>query len=412
MTLGRLAVLNKQRRNMILRTFLSWLPGRSFLIRLSFCAVVPALVAVSCTQYKPLGQGAKVPWAKALVSGKGGPIGQNRYRVGEGDALGLIAERYGVRLAALANANNIQSPYILYPGEVLRIPANRNQPLQLATPAPPVQPTLPPVQPAAPSIQQTALPAPPAEQSIETTPPPRWEPRARSETRPATRLPARVEPGGKRYVVGAGDSLSVIADQHGLRLGELVAANGLEAPYRIKPGQPLIIPPTEADRRRQTAARQQQSIGSKPAGSLVPPPPLSADGFLWPVQGEVVSTFEQNAAKGRSGGINISARRGTPVRAADNGIVAYAGEALSGYGQMILLRHAEGYVTLYAHNDILRVREGEVVRRGQTIAEVGSSGDVAGSQLHFEIRKGTSPIDPTKVLAGLPGRRLSQLTSF
>ncbi len=145
---------------------------------------------------------------------------------------------------------------------------------------------------------------------------------------------------------------------------------------------------------------------------MVPPPPLSADGFLWPIQGEVISTFEQNSAKGRSGGITIAARRGTPVLAADNGIVAYAGEALRGYGQMILLRHAEGYVTLYAHNDTLLVGEGEVVRRGQAIAEVGSSGDVIDTQLHFELRKGTEPIDPAKVLAGLPGREVGQLQNF
>jgi len=97
------------------------------------------------------------------------------------------------------------------------------------------------------------------------------------------------------------------------------------------------------------------------------------------------------------------------VRASENGIVAYAGEALSGYGRLVMLRHAEGYVTLYAHNDVILVREGDVVQRGETIAEAGDSGDVGESQLHFEIRKGTAPIDPTKVLAGLPGRQIGKL---
>ncbi|MGI9450106.1 MAG: murein hydrolase activator EnvC family protein, partial [Geminicoccaceae bacterium] len=87
------------------------------------------------------------------------------------------------------------------------------------------------------------------------------------------------------------------------------------------------------------------------------------------------------------------------------------GEALRGYGQMILIRHAEGYVTLYAHNDALLVAEGDVVRRGQVIAEVGDSGDVGDSQLHFELRRGTEPIDPTKVLAGLPGRQIGLLST-
>jgi murein DD-endopeptidase MepM/ murein hydrolase activator NlpD len=205
-------------------------------------------------------------------------------------------------------------------------------------------------------------------------------------------------------VVGKGESLSAIAAQHGLRLGELVAANGIASPYRIRPGQSLIIPPTEAGRSQHVAAKPSEDLVA-----IAPPPPLSADGFLWPVQGDVIGSFEENSGRGRSGGINIAARKGTPVRAADNGIVAYAGEALRGYGQMIMLRHAEGYVTLYAHNDALLVREGDVVERGQTIAEVGNSGDVIESQLHFELRKGTQPVDPTKILAGLPGRVIGKL---
>lgn len=329
-------------------------------------------------------------------------MGNDRYRVGEGDVLSVIAERYGLQTASLAATNNIERPYILYPGEVLRIPANRPPPRARQEPQAPLSPP-------SPSITQNTLPELGEQRPLETPPPRRWEPRQRSGSE-GIRPVARPEPEGKRYVVSSGDSLSTIADRHGLRLGELVTANGLEPPYRIRPGQGLIIPPTEADRRQQASAGQ--AMGSEQARSLVPPPPLSADGFLWPVQGNVVSSFEQNSAKGRSGGINIAARRGTPVRAADNGIVAYAGEALRGYGQMVLLRHAEGYVTLYAHNDALLVREGEVVRRGQAIAEVGSSGDVVDSQLHFELRKGTEPIDPAKVLAGLPGRNVGQLENF
>lgn len=364
--------------------------------------MIPSLIATGCTRYKPLGQGAKVPWAKALATGRGGPIGNDRYRVGEGDALGVIAERYGLQTASLAAANNIESPYVLFPGEVLRIPANRPLPTTTQEPLPP-QPA-----PPSPSITQDVLPELRERRPLETPPPRRWEPRRRLGNE-GIRPVARPEPEGKRYVVSSGDSLSVIADRHGLRLGELVTANGLEPPYRIRPGQGLIIPPTEANRRQR--APTGQAIGSEQARSLVPPPPLSADGFLWPVQGSIISSFEQNSAKGRSGGINIAARRGTPVRAADNGIVAYAGEALRGYGQMVLLRHADGYVTLYAHNDALLVGEGEVVRRGQAIAEVGSSGDVVDSQLHFELRKGTEPIDPAKVLAGLPGRQLGWLAN-
>lgn len=379
-----------------MRPIFSRLSGRSFPIKPWLLSVmIPILAVTACTRYQPLGRGSKVPWAEALSDGRGGPIGSSLYRVGEGDALSVIAERYGVQLASLAVVNNIEPPYILYPGEVLRIPRDG------------VAPTIRPDPQVSPPIVETALPElreqPPAEPAR-----PRWTPRARP-SQEAARPEVRSESAGRRYVVSPGDSLSTIAARHGLRMSELVTANGIEPPYRIRPGQGLVIPPTEADRRRQSPRRPAES---QQAGTLLPPPPLSADGFLWPIRGEVISTFEQNSAKGRSGGITIAARKGTPVRAADNGIVAYAGEALRGYGQMILLRHAEGYVTLYAHNDALLVSEGEVVRRGQAIAEVGNSGDVIDSQLHFELRKGTEPIDPAKALAGLPGREVGQLLDF
>ena len=354
------------------------------------------LITTGCTEYRPLGQGATVPWAEALSPERGGPLGQNRYRVGEGDALSLIAERYGLRLTTLAAANNIESPYVLYPGEVLRIPSASHFSGRL--------PAFRDEQP----VLQTALPAPRQAPEADSADPD-WLPKARPgrDNGPTLAQPSTTD---KRYVVKPGDSLSVIAHRHGLRLGELVAANNIEAPYQISPGQDLTIPPSEADLRQQTVA--QRPIGQASAGPLVPPPALSLEGFLWPVQGDVISTFDQNSAKGRSGGINIAARLGTPVRAADNGLVAYAGEALRGYGQMILIRHAQGFVTLYAHNDALLVREGDVVRRGQVIAEVGNSGDVGESQLHFELRQGTEPIDPAKVLAGLPGRQIGLLSTF
>ncbi len=375
-----------------MRTIVSQSPGGLFLVKLLLFLMIPVVVMTGCTRYQPLGQGSRVPWAKALSADIGGPIDDGHYRVGEGDALSVIAERYGLRLAVLAAANNIQSPYVLYPGEVLRIPGAA------------VDPAEPERTQAAAPIRQTALPELRREPSVANATP-RREPGPRAD-RETVRPVARPEQPGKRYIVGPGDNLSVVAERHGLSLGELAAANGLEPPFKIRPGQGLIIPASEIERRP-----QKQSSPSV-AGPLAPPPPLSPEGFLWPVQGEVIGTFEQNSAKGRSGGINIRARRGTPVRAADNGIVAYAGEALKGYGRMILIRHADGYVTLYAHNDVLLAGEGEVVRRGQAIAEVGSSGDVIDSQLHFELRKGSEPIDPTRILAGLPGREIGLLEIF
>ncbi|MEZ5931088.1 MAG: M23 family metallopeptidase [Alphaproteobacteria bacterium] len=333
--------------------------------------LVSSLLLSACSTYRPLDQGATVPWAKALASAQGGPIDGNRYRVEKGDALSAIAGRYDVRLSTLAAANNIEAPYILYPGEVLRIP--EDAPLPARRPEI-IQTAIPPAEPAA-----------PAPSSV-------WKRQAQPEP--------KIE--GKRHVVASGESLALVAVRYKLTLGELVAANQIDPPYKISPGQTLIIPIRES--KRPKAETTEAS-----ASSISPAPPLSAEGFMWPVYGKMIGTFEQRGATGHSGGVNIAARKGTPVRASENGVVAYAGEALSGYGRLVMLRHAEGYVTLYAHNDEILVREGDVVKRGQTIAEVGETGDVDQSQLHFELRKGKAPIDPTEVLAGLPGRQVGQL---
>jgi len=99
---------------------------------------------------------------------------------------------------------------------------------------------------------------------------------------------------------------------------------------------------------------------------------------------------------------NIAAPRGAPVLAAENGVVAYAGEELKGFGKLLLIKHSDGWVTAYAHNEALLVRRGDTVARGQAIARVGSTGNVGEPQLHFEIRKGTRAIDPTRVLQPRP----------
>jgi murein DD-endopeptidase MepM/ murein hydrolase activator NlpD len=350
-------------------------------LRCFVITICSSLILFGCTNYRSIDEGAKVPWAKALASTQDGPIDGNRHRVARGDALSSIAQRYNVRLSTLAAANNIQAPYTLYPGEVLRIPED--------APLPARRPEI--TQAALPPVEATERPAKPAQSAY-------------SWTRKAVPKPVVVD--GERYVVSEGESLALVAVRHKLTLGELVATNNIEPPYKVIPGQVLIIPKKDSETVRTEISRQ-AAAGS--SSTVAPAPPLSDQGFMWPVLGDLIGTFEQRGAGGRSGGINIAARKGAPVRASENGVVAYAGEAVSGYGRLVMLRHAEGYVTLYAHNDLVLVDEGDVVRRGQTIAEVGSSGDVTESQLHFELRKGKAPVDPTGVIAGLPGRRLGQL---
>lgn len=119
--------------------------------------------------------------------------------------------------------------------------------------------------------------------------------------------------------------------------------------------------------------------------------------FRWPARGRIIQGF----SSGGNDGINIAVPEGTPVKAAEGGQVAYAGSELKGYGNLVLIRHPNGFVTAYAHNGELDVKRGDTVKRGQTIAKSGQSGNVGSPQLHFELRKGATPVDPTNYLAGL-----------
>jgi murein DD-endopeptidase MepM/ murein hydrolase activator NlpD len=119
--------------------------------------------------------------------------------------------------------------------------------------------------------------------------------------------------------------------------------------------------------------------------------------FRWPARGRIIQGFKA----GGNDGINIAVPEGTSVKAAESGVVAYAGNGLKGYGNLVLIRHPNGFVSAYANNGDLSVKQGESVKRGQIIAKSGQSGNVSSPQLHFELRKGSTPVDPTSYLAGL-----------
>lgn len=130
--------------------------------------------------------------------------------------------------------------------------------------------------------------------------------------------------------------------------------------------------------------------------------------FDWPGNGRVISSFGATSNGARNDGINIAMTRGAPIRAAASGTVTYSGDELKDYGNLLLIRHDDGYVTAYAHADRLLVQRGDVVSRGQVIAYAGQTGDVSSPQLHFEIRKGTAPVDPDTLLPASP--KVSALT--
>ena len=241
-------------------------------------------------------------------------------------------------------------------------------------------------------------------------------------------------PQQRRHVVKAGDTLYSIANQYGVDVSTLASANALQPPYTVRVGDSLLLPaapeqaaavppppekpvqgglsapptgpPPPPPEKPQTpgAATNTSQEGSaasprgKPAGPLPAPPPRGGN-FLWPVKGKVIERYGAGPNGTHNDGINIAAPKDAPVRAADAGVVAYAGNELKGYGNLLLIKHAGGWMTAYAHNDVLLVKRGETVKRGQEIAKVGSTGVNGPPQLHFEIRRGTKALDPDQYLS-------------
>jgi len=268
-----------------------------------------------------------------------------------GDTLYSVSRLWGVDLATLAEMNHLQPPYTLITGSTLLLPPQvappvvagaRPQPGEgqggiTATPlAPP--PSAPPAVAAAPSSATPTAPAP-----------------APMPSAPATQAPAPTAP--------------------------IITSQAPAAPPAAPAPPPAAAPASPP----QTAA-------------LPPPPARGGREFLWPVRGRVIGSYGTGSGGTHNDGINIAAPEGTTVVAADSGVVAYAGNELRGYGNLILIKHADGWMTAYAHNAQILVKRGERVQRGQAIARVGATGAVNTPQLHFEVRKGTRALDPADFL--------------
>ena len=214
------------------------------------------------------------------------------------------------------------------------------------------------------------------------------------------RIPRFVGPAA--HTVRKGDTLYSISRQTNVSVSLLARLNNIKAPYRIGVGQKLRLP-----KNRQVAAYPYPKTKGPPdnyktrRSKKVPElkaPPRTSSRFLWPVRGKVISRFGRKKGGLYNDGLNIAAAAGSPVRASENGVVAYGGSELAGFGKLILIKHSGGYVTAYAHNSVLLVKRGQKVRRGQIIAKVGSTGAVARPQLHFEIRKGRRSVNPLRHL--------------
>jgi murein DD-endopeptidase MepM/ murein hydrolase activator NlpD len=182
-----------------------------------------------------------------------------------------------------------------------------------------------------------------------------------------------------------------------------------EKAQKLADAKPRAKDQPKAEKAPEVAATEPKPAHKKPETDMTPTGDVAAAApsgegkasengqFRWPARGRIIQGFKS----GGNDGINIALPEGTSVRAAEDGKVAYAGSALKGYGNLVLIRHSNGFVTAYANNGELNVKSGDAVKRGQVIAKSGQTGDVASPQLHFELRKGQTPVDPTNYLAGL-----------
>ncbi|MEL7487418.1 MAG: M23 family metallopeptidase [Pseudomonadota bacterium] len=268
--------------------------------------------------------------------------------VQQGETVYAISRRTGASPLAIINENRLAPPYALKIGQTLRIPsASAKVANTLTQPAP----------------RAAAAPAPaPAFQAVTVQP---------------------------------GDTLYAVSRRTGASVSALAQANGLRAPYTLSVGQRLRLPSGAAA----AAARDlPASTGFTQTVAYKAPDAIAPAVFDWPVKGAVIGRFGEGDLGRRNDGINIAAPVGTPVRAAAAGEVVYRGAELDGYGNLLLIKHDDGFVTAYAHNDAMLVRKGQRVRQGQVIAKVGQTGAAAEPQLHFEIRQNLKSVDPLAFL--------------
>ena len=289
-------------------------------------------------------------------------ISPNTYSVtvASGDTLSQIAADHDAKTSDLAAANGLSRPYQIYSGQKIVVPAKGSR---VARPR-----------------QQRATYARPVPRSTLSQ---------NISARPNTST-------GGTYVVQRGDTLYGVARKHKLRPGDIAAANGLNNTSKLYVGQRLKMPGASRVSNTRVASGPVPTPRSKPRLSSPPP---SSGVFLWPAEGKILSKFGSKGNGLHNDGVNIAVAEGAPVRVAQNGVVAYVGNELKGYGNLLLVRHANGWVSAYAHNKELLVKRGQTVRKGDLIARAGQTGSVTSPQVHFELRKGAKPVDPLKVFA-------------
>lgn len=267
-----------------------------------------------------------------------------RHVVRKGDTLYGISRAYDVDMHELARINRLRPPYTIKPKQLLIVPGVSGAPEQRS--------------------RTTVARAGSGQDSSRTSPADGNATSART-TGPSGNTPEK-DRNAERRTANSSDS------------GDDADESSAGASASVEVTEASVSPPDPKE--------------------IPKPPPRASGRFLWPVRGDIVARFGPQDDGLHNDGINIAATRGTTVKAAENGVVAYVGNELRGFGNLLLIKHADGWITAYAHADRILVARGDKVRRGEAIARVGSTGGVARPQLHFEVRQGSRAVDPLKVL--------------
>lgn len=285
-----------------------------------------------------------------------------------GDSVQVLARRYGVAESTLLAANGLVAGAQLTPGQTIVIPAYGQQTAAVA-PAP-----------AMPAVSATA----PGPQLLGQLPPTKPPVPKSVSSQVAAAAPAKPVPPQTTNVAMSNPTSATATD----------AKAGLLPPAGNKPAQ-------QATQQVAALAPNQTQPTVKDTPAATAGAESAADGsFRWPVRGRVISAFGVKPGGERNDGINIEVPEGTPIKAAEGGQVIYAGNELKGFGNLVLVKHPNGFVSAYAHASEVLVQRGDSILRGQTIAKVGATGNVSRPQLHFEIRNGNRPVDPLPYLSG------------
>ena len=327
------------------------------------------------SSYRPSSQYADITGSNAAIppaSNHWTWNGGSAVTVGYGETVESIARKHGVPASAIMQTNGLRDANQIRPGQRLVIPRH------------------------VPSATQTA----------------------------SARAPAA---GGNVHIVRHGDTLMSIARNNGITLTALARANHLHSSSKLSVGDRIAIPagghsvaaahppaaPQVAQPRTVPVTKVASAAPTTQIASVAKEEPHTAEtavktaepsgampSFRWPVRGRVIAGFGSKPNGTQNDGINLAVPEGTPIKAADDGVVAYAGNELKGYGNLVLIRHSNGFVSAYAHASELMVKRGDTIKRGQVIAHAGQTGNVTSPQLHFEIRKGSTPVDPSQYLGG------------